>query len=108
VSATFNAIRRACAARAEGSCEACGVWVGLQAEEGHADHFSGRGAGRPEAAVSNVWILCPPCDVAKTESKPNAAHWLQKFIKHAEKHGYAAEAERAGARLLVLKAKGRA
>lgn len=93
-------IREAVFRRAGFACEACGENLAC-----HMDHYFGR---RVQQTERNCWALCMWCDRQRTENKPSAATWCLAFIEHATKHGYAAEAERAGARLLVLQAKGRA
>lgn len=70
------------------------------------DHFWGR--GKEAQTIENCWALCPRHDREKTENRPSAAYWVYLFIAHCEKHGYVAEAEKAAAKLEVLKAKGRA
>lgn len=70
------------------------------------DHVFGR-AKVPEA-VSNCWALAIACDESKTVSRPDAATWLMRFMKHALRHGYAAEYELAAAKLQTLQAKGSA
>jgi hypothetical protein len=96
-------IREAVFRRADGICECgCGQWLN---DNGHMDHAESR---RVQQTERNCWALTLECDLMRTVNSPSAAAWLRKFIAHCERHGYAAEAERAGARLLVLKAKGRA
>ncbi len=97
-----GAIRQAVFARACGECEACGVYI--DEEIGRLDHFFGR--AKVAEAVSNCLALCQACDHEKTTSKPSAVWWLTRFIEIASRHGYAAEIERAEARLLALVAKG--
>lgn len=60
------------------------------------DHFFGR--GRVESAET-CWALCSSCHHVKTRNYPSSAYWLERFIAHAERHGYHTEAERARARL---------
>lgn len=102
---TLKAIRAAVCARAQGECEHCGAWVGLNGEEAHADHAHGRGKGRPPESVENVWLLCVACDDAKTNNRPGAAYWLMVFGRHCEKHGFKAEAKRAEDRLAFVQAR---
>jgi hypothetical protein len=83
---SLKTIRAAVCRRAEGKCEHCGIWVGENGEEAHADHAHGRGKGRPPESTENVWLLCVPCDARKTESKPSAAYWLVAFLEHCRKH----------------------
>lgn len=104
---TRQELRAAVARRASGYCEAsCGSWVGEAGEGGHLDHFFGR-AKVPEA-VSNCWMLCPPCDEARTNNRPSARVWLLVFIAHCKQHGFTAEAKLARTKLSTLAAKGRA
>lgn len=94
-------IREAVFERADGICEGC------HDENAHAmDHHFGR--GKEPQSVANCWALCAECDFRKTNNTPSAAWWLETFIAHCEKHGYVAEAEKAAAKLEVLRAKGRA
>lgn len=97
-------IREAVFARAGDSCEACGAWV--TEETGHLDHFFSR--GKEPQTVANCWFLCRECDAQKTASNPSAAWWLRTFSMHCDFHDLPAEAEKAAAKLEVLKAKGRA
>lgn len=64
------------------------------------DHFFGR--AKVPQAVSNCWALHLECDEAKTQNRPSAAHWLQRFAFHCGTHGYLAERELALAKLNVL------
>jgi hypothetical protein len=61
------------------------------------DHFFGRGKAKQSA--ENCWALCRKCHHYKTENRPSAARWLEDFLQHCLRYGYAAEAERARARL---------
>lgn len=97
-------IRAAICKRAAGNCESCGAWVGLNGEDGHADHMFGR-AKIPEA-TSNCWLLCVACDDSKTNNRPAAGYWLARFAVHATRYGYTAEAQLADTKLETLKAKG--
>lgn len=103
MSASTKRLRAAVCKRAEGSCEHCGSWVGLDGEEAHLDHAFGR-AKVPEA-VSNCWLLCIEDDSHKTLNQPSAAYWLIAFAAHCEKYGFAAEQERALAKLQALQVK---
>lgn len=96
-------VRAAVVARAGESCEACFRWCG---EAGHLDHQFGR--AKAEETEANCWLLCPTCDDDKTNNRPDAATWLQKFALHASLHGFKEAAERAMTKLAVLKQKGRA
>ena len=99
-------IREAVFARADGICECgeCGRWVSEEA--GHLDHFFSR--GKEPQTIRNCWGLHRVCDNQRTRNMPSAAYWLGLFIAHCGVHGYVAEAEKAAAKLQVLKAKGRA
>lgn len=106
MSAPFKKLRAECAKRAGGYCEAdCGKWIGEDGSLAHADHFFGRGAGRNSETLETVWLLCPEDDLHKTENRPSASYWLGKYVLHCQRHGYAAEAERAEARLDFVKAR---
>ena len=106
MSAALKRIRIAVCKRAAGSCEACGVWVGLDGEDAHLDHRWGRGAGRPEESVQNCWLLCVACDAERTTNSPSAAYWWGRFVLHAQRYGFEAEALLADIKLETLKAKG--
>lgn len=96
-------IRSAVCLRADGSCEACGVHVGMDGELGHLDHFFGR-KHVPES-VGNCWLLCFQCDSDKTNNRPRADWWCVRFLEHCGRYGYDADYERAETRLAVLAAK---
>lgn len=99
-------IRSAVLARAAGVCECgCGDPLVLSFDGvAELDHFFGR--ARVPEAVSNCWALRRNCHGEKTDNRPSAASWLQKFIAHANRHGYENEAGRAWTRLAVLRQKG--
>ena len=104
MSAFMKRLRAACFARARGKCEAgCGRFI--TEESGHLDHFFGR-AKQPESP-ENCWALCLTCDEAKTVNRPDARTWLLAFMRFCDLYGYGVEFERAQARLLSLRAKGR-
>jgi hypothetical protein len=88
------AIHEAVMARAQGACEACQAQAGRRLEM---DHFFGR--VRAEQSDATCWAICPPCHRQKTENSPSAAHWLEEFIRHAERHGFDDEAALAARRL---------
>lgn len=72
------------AARANGRCEACGgSGMPFPLE---LDHF----AGRKHASETefNCWLLCRSCHFAKTNSRPDAAHWFRRFIAHCERRAF--------------------
>ena len=106
MSAATSKLRAAVCKRADGKCESCRAWVGLNGEDGHLDHRFGRGAGRPEESPANCWLLCIACDHARTTNSPSAAYWWAKFIHHAQRYGFEAEALLADVKLETLKAKG--
>jgi 5-methylcytosine-specific restriction endonuclease McrA len=90
-------IRRQVLERAGGKCESClGFWqatmFGLEL-----DHFFGRGKAKQSA--ESCWALCRKCHHYKAENRPSAARWLEDFLQHCLRYGYATEAERARARL---------
>lgn len=103
MSASTKKLRAAVFKRADGKCESCGKWVGFDGEEGHLDHFVGR--AKATEGEENCWGLCPTCHEAKTLNQPSAADWVERFQKHCERYGYAAQLERLGARRLVIAAK---
>lgn len=107
MSAALKKLRAEVCARADGACEHCGQWVGLNGERGELDHFHSR---RIEESLETCWLLCGTetkpngCHFRKTNSKPDAAYWQVAFIEHCQRYGYSTE--RAEARLETLKAKG--
>ena len=89
-------IRTQLEARANGSCEACGIserFVGPL----EWDHFFGR--VRVPETVRSGWLLCPECHRQKTENRPYAETWLEAFADHCRRHGYASERRMASDRL---------
>lgn len=105
--ATTKDIRSAVCRRADGKCEACEKWVGLHGEDAHLDHRFGRGAGRPPESVENCWLLCIACDGERTKpSRTDAGYWWGRFILHAQRYGFTAEALLADNQLEWLRAKG--
>lgn len=96
--APWRSIKAQIALRSRGRCEACGKR--LPKSEAQDDHFFG-GSGRRLAmeSVETCWHLCVPCHRDKTENRPSAEHWLEKFVAHCEKHGYAQAAEEARKRI---------
>lgn len=105
--ASTSEIRRAVFARANWQCEARPFAVeGMRCLERaeHLDHFFSR--GRVPQSVENCWGLCSRCHLAKTDNRPGADFWLHAFIRHCERYGYAAEAERARSRLAFVDARG--
>ena len=79
-------IRERVMERADGCCEACGMGAFNLA----LDHFLG-GSGRRLVveSVEMCWALCRSCDRSKTDNSPSAKHWIQLFIEHCRRHGYA-------------------
>jgi hypothetical protein len=99
--ASFPRIRKLVSKRAGLLCECgCGRWFRALNGAAEVDHFFGRGR---EESVESCWRLRSDCHRAKTGNSPSAAHWLEKFITHCKRHGYAPEAERAQARLDALR-----
>ena len=95
------AIRDAAIKRGEWCCEACGNMFGVNLRPAQLDHFFGR--GKAAQSIQNCWALCPNCHRAKTDNKPSAEFWLERFAVHARKHGYMAEVLRCQARLDSLR-----
>lgn len=89
-------------ARAGGGCEYAAVAL---PEDGPPlcmglpvmDHFRGR--GKAQQTVENCWALCVRHNLQKTDNVPDAALWVNAFIRHCEKHGYTTEAELARGKL---------
>ncbi len=104
MSAATKRLRAAVFKRADNKCEACGCFI--DEETGRLDHFFGR--AKVPQAEANCWALCLECDTSKTVNQPSATYWLVAFLAHAVDHNFEAEAERAGAKLQTLQAKGRA
>lgn len=104
---TRKDLRAGVCKRADGYCESCRAWVGLNGEDGHLDHRFGRGKGRPPESVANCWLLCIACDAERTKpTKTTAAYWWGRFILHAQRYGFTAEADLADTKLGALMAKG--
>lgn len=98
-----HALYSALATRAGGRCE-CGC--GAAVPPGEVDHFFGR--AKADESEATCWVLTPRCHYAKTANSPSARSWLERFIAHCERHGYAESETRAKAKLEWLIAKGRA
>lgn len=64
-------LRAAVFARADNKCEVCG------AEATDLEHAFGR--VRAKQSTSNCLALCRPCHVARTNSRPSAAFWWEKY-----------------------------
>lgn len=95
-----KSIRSEVMARADGVCE-CGCGMGFDFKSpAQLDHQFGR--VRAKQSVANCWALRADCHLAKTRNRPSAEWWLQKFAKHAEKHGYHEEFRTAARRLRSL------
>lgn len=92
MSASTKKLRAEVCARADGYCEHCGVWVGLNGESGELDHQQGRGKGREKESVANCWLLCGAphylngCHFKRTNNKPDAAYWWAAIVAHLKKH----------------------
>ena len=92
-----SAIYREVEKRADGKCEACGLPFS-PADPPELDHQPGR--HRAPQTVQNCWLIhARTCHRVKTNPAGGARIHLERFITHAEKHGFHAEAERARARL---------
>lgn len=91
-------LRAAALERAAGFCE-CGCTRFL-GEDAQMDHQAGR--ARVPQKLSNVWMLTAKCHEEKTLSKPDAATWLERYIKHCSRWGYATEKARAESRLVFV------
>lgn len=77
-------IYMAVAARANNHCENgnCGVSPSTF-NPLELDHFAGR---KHQAEQEyNCWLLCRNCHFAKTNSKPSAGVWFQRFIDHCNR-----------------------
>lgn len=89
-------------ARAAGICECgCGT-MATHLMPLEMDHFWGRGK-RPQS-VENCWALIRQHHRQKTDNKPTAKEWTEKFRSHALKRGYLNEAREAYRRILWLAA----
>jgi 5-methylcytosine-specific restriction endonuclease McrA len=93
------AIRDAVMNRAGLFCEGCAS-MPLYANPLTLDHFFGR--VRVKQSERNCWALCLACHRQKTNNNPSAERWLERFITHAEAHGYREEAGMATRRLASL------
>lgn len=95
--ATFADVRKAVEKRAGLACECgCGRWFRGVGGAAQVDHFFGRSR---DESVASCWRLRADCHERKTLNRPDAAWWLLAFIAHCDRHGYAAEAAKASARL---------
>jgi hypothetical protein len=97
------AIRESVMWRAGGLCE-CGCGRQLNANQfsyaAELDHFFPK--ARTRQTVKTCWALTLHCHRRKTDNNPSAEHWLERFITHAEAHGYREEAGMATRRLASL------
>jgi 5-methylcytosine-specific restriction endonuclease McrA len=84
--------------RADDTCESCGMGA-LHLEM---DHFFGGSLKRILERLETCWVLCRMCHHLKTNNSPDRAHWLKRFIEHATRHDYAAEADIALGKLEAL------
>ena len=66
------------AARSRGLCESC------MRNADEMDHFFGRAKGGTTVAI--VWNLCRRCHREKTDNRPSAVRWLERFIRHCARH----------------------
>lgn len=85
---------QALAARARGRCE-CGCSAPVP--PGEVDHFFGR--AKSDEVEATCWVLSPRCHFMKTNNSPSARDWLERFIKHCERWGYAESLIRAQGKL---------
>ncbi len=100
-SADTKSIRAAVVERADGVCE-CGCRTVFSAiAPGELDHFFGR--SKAPQSEANTWLLRRDCHGAKTRNNPSAEWWLTRFITHAQKWGYRAEATNAQNRLSKIR-----
>lgn len=102
MTAAMKKLRAAVFERADGICE-CGCRQPLR-DSGQLDHQFGR--AKVEGAIDNCWALTVQCHDDKTNNRPNAAHWLRRFMVHAGKYDYQTSLLRAVLKLSALKAKG--
>jgi hypothetical protein len=98
-------IRTALEARANGSCEACGMSERFSGPL-EWDHMFGR--VRVRESERSGWMLCHTCHRDKTANRPSAATWLEAFVGHCERYGYREEAGMATRRLGALELSDRA
>jgi hypothetical protein len=78
-----KALRDAALTRAGGRCEATGL--DLPAKVLEMDHFFGK--ARSEN-IETVWMLSPAAHIDKTRNHPTRRWWLERFRRHAVRHGY--------------------
>jgi hypothetical protein len=73
--------------RANGVCECgCGRPLTTALAGGPTlDHFFGR--ARAES-IETCWALRWDCHVMKTENRPSATSWLDRFVTHCRRHMY--------------------
>lgn len=83
------------------ACE-CGCHRYLY-DEGQLDHFWGRAKAKQSA--ENCWALSARCHSDKTNNFPSAADWVCRFINHCLRHDFHDEADKALARLRVIRQK---
>ncbi len=93
-----KSIRALVMERARGRCECCLMDIGEDRLQ--LDHMFGR--VRQKQSVSNCWALADLHHMGKTNNVPTAETWLTKFLGHALRHGYAAEAREVRKRLESL------
>lgn len=89
-------IREAVFERAGGKCECS---VGCQDVPSEMDHAVPRRHGQ---SVEACWALSSEHHKMKTENKPDALTWAQRFHRHCLIHGYEGEATKAKIRIEVL------
>lgn len=89
-------------------CECgCGRWFRGFNGAAQLDHYDGR--ARSES-VETCWALRADCHREKTDGVPSSIEWHERFLAHAQRHGYATAAicarRRIGAEELILAAEG--
>ena len=94
-------VREAVIRRALWKCE-CGC--GRAIPPGEVDHFFGR--AKADETVATCWVLTPRCHFEKTNNHPTAGEWLNRFVRHADRHGYTDARNRAQLALLWKEARG--
>ena len=97
---TPESLRRQLGHRANLVCE-CGCGRHFNGTQ-TVDHFFGR--ARAES-LETCWLIRSDCHQDKSENRPSAAYWLERFRAHAIRHSYWAEAARAGRRLDYVRAR---
>lgn len=85
--AELREIRATVMRRADGGCEACHIGAKLEM-----DHWlGGAGRRREKQSAATCWALCAGplgCHRMRTENRPNAAWWNERFREHCTRHGF--------------------